>query len=136
MHNERKVLYMAATRRAEVNGTGRVTQRDLDESETFAELMRLAIGDARQAQVAREIGVSQSRISRWLRDSTPDETTIPRVAHWLGIPERALREFLAAKHARPGLRQSTSERLGDIEDVLEELRTEIQALSNLVRRQR
>jgi transcriptional regulator with XRE-family HTH domain len=91
-------------------------------------LLRDRIGDRPQWKVAEEIGVSQSRVSRWLTGGLPDADKIGLVAVWLGVTEGELFTFLRAHHRRAP-RRSMGERLADLEVAMAAMMTEMEALS-------
>jgi len=118
------VLDVAATREAHP-----LTSEDLADAEDFADLLMRRMGGSRQWQVAEEIGVSQSRVSRWLAGGLPDREKLPLVAEWLGISDQELFVFLRDRHRRPAPRRSANERISELEHAMKELRAQVRQLS-------
>ena len=107
---------------------GLIDPEVLRTASSFSEVLRVAQGDRPQVRLAEDLDVSESRVSRWLKGGTPDETNIARVAKGLGVRERDLRAFLADVTARPGLRMTTAEHLEELGSVINELGSEVAAL--------
>jgi len=91
------------------------------EAESFAEVFANAVAGRTQREVALELGISQTKVSRWMSGAAvPDETTIPRLAKWMGLEEATLVVFLYT-HRGNDRRRSLAERLRRQDDVIEEI---------------
>lgn len=95
---------------------------------TFAELLRLRMGNLTQAQAAEQIGVSQSRISRWLSGGMPvDHDKQAAVAAWLEVTRPELDDFLRRSH-QITRRRTAVERIESLEDTVAQLHEQVRAL--------
>ena len=104
-------------------------RRALAQAHTFAELLVTAMGETPQWQVAEQIGVSQSRISRWLSGGVPDAEKTALVARWLRVSEGDLFTFIRAHHSRPQARKSADQRFHELESAMQHLTDEVARLT-------
>lgn len=118
---------MAATSKSHPGTKGR---RALAQAHSFAELLVTAMGDTPQWQVADEIGVSQSRISRWLAGGVPDAEKTALVAKWLKVSEGDLFTFIRSHHSRPQARKSADQRFAELETAMQALQDEVSRLTS------
>lgn len=87
---------------------------------------RMAELGMNQTDAAAALGVSQSRVSRWLNGQPPSYERVPILARFLGVSEdEALRLTYGATKRPPG-RRSASDRLDRVEEQLVELTSRLE----------
>lgn len=79
-----------------------------------------------QTDAAKALGVSQSRVSRWLNGQPPSYERVPILARFLGVSEDEALGLIYGATKQPRGRRSPSDRLDRVEEQLVELTTRLE----------
>jgi transcriptional regulator with XRE-family HTH domain len=79
-----------------------------------------------QHETAERLGVSQSRVSRWLHGQAPSYERVPVLARFLGATEDETLRMIYGASLRPTRRESAGERLDRVEERIVELTTRLE----------
>lgn len=88
------------------------------------------MGEMSQRQAADAIGVSESRVSRWLHGGLPSDKTLELAATWLEIEPDDLAAFLRKQRTAGHDTRSTRDRIAEMEGEMAELRRLVERLQN------
>lgn len=96
---------------------------------TFAERLKLVMveGGLTQIDLARMIGVTQSAVSLWLRDTEPSRRRIDTIAIHLALDENWLRTGQGQKELSPEARQARDRAKADQVQTVQRLVGELHA---------
>lgn len=83
-----------------------------------------------QQQLGDVVGVSQSQVGRWETGERPAVKHAPKLAELLGVSEMELLAGLYAEQAK----HSTEERIANLEEGIDDLKTQLGEVLDLVRR--
>ena len=86
---------------------------------------KLASEAMTQTEAAAALGVSQSRISRWLAGQPPSYERVPILARFLGMTDDEVLRLIYGATRRPANRRTAAQRLDRVEEQLVELTTRL-----------